>query len=384
VPRPRSSDRARDGGGDALAAVADLLADALDGSDAVVCLAGLRDGRIGYAGRAACEALGLEPSWLLGRRLPEVVDDATRAAVEAVLEDGVDVDHVHISLVGRGGAAVPLECRFVFDARRFVLLGDEPRIGHGGREDKLLELNDQLVVEAREGFRRAHRLEHVVHELENALEASAEKLRASFRRSIRARDEERRRVLRDLHDGAQQQLLAAALGLDLLADGLDEPTLRTRVLALKRQLDEGIASLRDIARGIYPAALSDHGIAEGIRAATFAAVPPVEVRVRGLRRYPAEVEGAVYFTCVEAIQNAVKHADAKRIVVELGERDDELLFAVRDDGRGFDPRRSGDGAGMRNVADRVRAAGGSLRVASSPGAGTTVSGSIPLSGLDLG
>ena len=146
---------------------------------------------------------------------------------------------------------------------------------------------------------------------------------------------------------------------------------------MRRQLDEALTSLRDIARGIYPAALADVGIIPGLRAATLHSVPAVDVRGELDRRYPAEIEGAVYFSCLEAIQNAVRYAGASRVLVDIHERDGSLVFSVIDDGRGFDPGRRRSGSGLQNVSDRVRATGGHLRISSAAGSGTTVSGSVP-------
>ena len=361
----------------ALDAVADLLGESVDACDMLVCIAGLRDGAVTYVSAPTADRLGSPPRELVGRPLAELVEPDAREDVAAILASGTDVDHAYVPLIDAGGRAVPVECRIAFKGRRFLLLGDARRAAYGGREGELLELNDELVVMAREGSRLARRLEGRVHELEAELEASADELHVSFRRSMRARDEERRRILRDLHDGAQQQLLAVGVGLDLAADSLDEPAIRARLVALRRQLDDALTVLRNTARGIYPAALAEHGMAEGIRAATLASVPPVALRAETLRRYPAEIEGAVYFSCIEAIQNAVKHAQAQQIVVELAEAEGELLFSVRDDGCGFDPRQSRPGAGLRNIADRVRAAGGHLRVSSALGGGTTLSGRVP-------
>lgn len=378
MPRTRSPAPGRNGRRARDAAV-DLLGEILDTSDAVVCIAGSRDGAVAYVSPPTADLLGLAPGEAAGRPLAELVEPEAWEDVAAILAAGADAANAYLSLLDADGRAVPVECRIVFKGRRFLLLGDARRAAYGGREGELLGLNDELVVQAREGSRLARRLTGRVRELESALEASADELRASFRRSIRIRDEDRMRVLRDLHDGAQQQLLAVGLGLDLAADSVDDPALRERLVALRGQLDDALTVLRDTVRGIYPAALADHGIAEGIRAATLASVPPVELRTEPLPRYPAEIEGAVYYSCVEAIQNAVKHAQASRILVVLAEEAGEIVFSVRDDGCGFDPRRRRSGAGLRNISDRVRAAGGHLRVSSSLGGGTTLSGRVPVS-----
>jgi len=202
-------------------------------------------------------------------------------------------------------------------------------------------------------------------------------LREAYRRDIRAREEERRHLVRDVHDGAQQQLLAIGVGLDLLSrDRSLAPAVRERLGELRLQLDEAVEMLRDLAHGIYPSALAEHGIEHGLRAATEHASPTVEVRSRGLGRYPAEIEGAVYFASLEAVQNATKHAQARQIAVDVAERTNELVFSVSDDGIGFDTRQT-PGEGLRSISDRMHAAGGELEIRSTPGYGTTVSGRIP-------
>ncbi len=212
------------------------------------------------------------------------------------------------------------------------------------------------------------------------LEARLEDLRASRQRVVAAQDEERRRLERNLHDGAQQNLVALKVNL-----GLAE-TLATRDPAKYKQLigqlrsdaDDALETLRDLARGIYPPLLADKGLLAALQSQARKASLPVEVSGSNLARYPQETEAAVYFCCLEALQNVQKYAGAKMIEVALSASDSQLRFAVRDDGTGFDVASARRGAGLTNMTDRIEALGGSLEVDSHPGEGTRISGSLPI------
>jgi signal transduction histidine kinase len=220
-------------------------------------------------------------------------------------------------------------------------------------------------------------------ELERRLDDISEHagaLRASRQRIVEAQDAERRRLERDIHDGAQQHLTALAVKMRLARKLAEHsPSRATELLHELRDMTEGaLVTLRELAHGIYPDVLTAHGVARALDA--HARVPGRTMRVEdgGIGRYIADVEAAAYFSCLEAMQNAVKHADASRIDVRLDERDGELRFVVRDDGTGFDPVAVGRGAGLQNIADRVSALGGGVEVESSPDTGTTVTGRIPV------
>jgi len=215
--------------------------------------------------------------------------------------------------------------------------------------------------------------------LTEELRASLEDLRASRQRLVAAQDQERRRIERNIHDGAQQQLVALAVKLRL-AQGLvgDPERERATLEQLQTEATDALENLRDLARGIYPPLLADQGLAAALSAQARKASFPVEVSSNGLGRYPQDVEAAVYFCCLEAIQNAAKYADARRLVIRLAGDDRHIEFGVADDGVGFDVASAAPGSGLTNMQDRISALGGRLTVSSEPSAGTTVSGSIPL------
>ena len=203
-------------------------------------------------------------------------------------------------------------------------------------------------------------------------------LRASQARALAAADAERRRIGRDLHDTAQQRLLALRVHLSLAGERL-QPGELPIVEQLERELDEALDELQSIARGIYPQVLAQHGLAAALRSAVQNAAIPISVSDEGLRRHSSAIELAVYFCCLEALQNAAKHAGpGASASVWLFDGDGELRFRVEDDGQGFEPERVGHGTGLTNLADRLSAVGGSIRIDSAAGRGTSVAGQIPV------
>ena len=216
--------------------------------------------------------------------------------------------------------------------------------------------------------------------LTEELRGRLEDLKAAQRRLVAAQDQERRRLERNIHDGAQQQLVALAVKLRLAEGLLDRDTDKVRELLgqLAAATGEALEDLRDLARGIYPPLLADQGLVAALEAQARKAPLPVEVRARDVARYPQEVEAAAYFSCLEALQNVAKYAEASHAVVTLADGDGGLRFDVTDDGSGFDPSHVGYGTGLQGIADRLGALGGTLSVKSSPRGGTTVSGAIPV------
>ena len=211
-----------------------------------------------------------------------------------------------------------------------------------------------------------------------------EEVRASRQRLVAAQDEERRRIERNLHDGAQQQLVALAvkLGLARTVNQQDHERANQMLDVLQSDAQGALENLRDLARGIHPPLLADKGLPAALAAQARKASLSVEVETDGLGRYAQEAEAAVYFCCLEAMQNVAKYAEASSVRVKLRIEDGELTFEVSDDGKGFDPERTPTGAGLQNMADRLAAQGGSLAVRSQPGRGTTVSGRLPVRAVE--
>ena len=202
-------------------------------------------------------------------------------------------------------------------------------------------------------------------------------LRTTIARLVAAGDSERRRVARDLHDCAQQRLLSLRIHLSLACDSLPRSEERSKIEALCDEVDQALAEVRDVTHGLYPAVLSRYGVAAALRSASSRAALPVRVEDLGIARHDEAIEHAVYFCCLEALQNAAKHGGRHpSAVVRLTEHDGQLCFEVIDDGVGFAPHAVSGGDGLANLADRMRAVGGTLTVESAPGRGARVRGLI--------
>jgi signal transduction histidine kinase len=208
-----------------------------------------------------------------------------------------------------------------------------------------------------------------------------EQLKVSRARVVSAGDAERRRIERDLHDGAQQQLVALSVSLRLAQELTDsDPAGAAAILGqLGTDVESALEGLRELAHGIYPPFLAERGLAEALPVVAARAPVPTRLAVAGIGRYPPQVEATVYFCCLEALQNAGKHAgDAASATIRVREGEGGLLFEVADDGVGFNPAAEAGGAGLTNMTDRLGALGGSLRIEASPGRGTRIVGAIPL------
>ncbi|SEF08705.1 sensor histidine kinase [Jiangella alba] len=225
--------------------------------------------------------------------------------------------------------------------------------------------------------------------LDSALQASLEELRrrnaelqASRARIVSAADASRRQIERNLHDGAQQRLVALAVKLGL-ARRLATGDAAALLEELRTDVQETLTELRELAHGIYPPLLREHGLGEALRNAAGRATIPVRVEADAVPRYAPEAEAAVYFCCLEALQNAGKHAgpDATVTVRVGAPADGGLEFEVADDGAGFDAAAAGESHGFVNMRDRLGAFGGELTVTSAPGAGTVVAGTLPVAAL---
>jgi signal transduction histidine kinase len=211
------------------------------------------------------------------------------------------------------------------------------------------------------------------------IEGTAAELRASRQRIVETQDAERRRIERDIHDGAQQHLVALAVKLRMARTYAErDPARAGPALTDVRELIEGaLDNLRALSRGIYPPVLAERGVVAALRAqAKEAAGMKTTVSARGVERLDPAIEAAIYFCCLEAVQNAAKHG-AGCATVRLEGAGSELRFTITDDGPGFDPETATRGSGMQNMEDRIAAVGGSFEIRSAPGAGSTVAGSVP-------
>ena len=216
--------------------------------------------------------------------------------------------------------------------------------------------------------------------LDAELRANMHELKASRARIVESADAARRRIERDLHDGAQQQLVALALALRLARARVDDDPEQAGELldAAMRDLDAALKELRELARGIHPAVLSDRGLGSALQALAGRIPIPVEIGATPEERLPEPVEAAAYFVVAEAITNVARYAGATHARVEVEREDDRVVVRVADDGvGGADPRK---GSGLSGLADRVAALDGRLEVVSPPGRGTTVEAVIPCNG----
>ncbi|MDZ5619401.1 histidine kinase [Nocardioides sp. HM23] len=236
-----------------------------------------------------------------------------------------------------------------------------------------------LAVQSRLVLRGA-RLRVELEQRAAELSTRAEELRASRQRLVDAQDNERRALERDVHDGAQQHLVALAVNLRL-AETLAARSPERAVPLLEAQeaaAADAVETVLQLSQGIYPPLLADGGLEPALRAASINSATPVDLTADGLGRYPPGVEAAAYFCCLEALQNAAKHARASTIRIELrGAPDGSLTFRVSDDGCGFDPDGIPAGSGLTNMRDRLDAVDGVLTLSSSSGSGTLIEGRIP-------
>jgi signal transduction histidine kinase len=259
-------------------------------------------------------------------------------------------------------------------------------VERAARADTFTDEDDRVLTElARQAGLAFHnsQLDSALQTTLDALRKQADELRESRARIVASGDAERRRVERDLHDGAQQHLVALAINLRLARDIVaEDPDGAGEMLGqLADDVQLTIKELRELAHGIYPPLLADNGLGDALRAAASRSPLTVLVTVADdIGRYPAEVEAAVYFSCLEALQNAAKHAQDATVELRLRTESGGLLFSVTDDGPGFDPAVARSGHGFVNMADRLGAIGGTVRWDSRPGHGAAISGSVPLAG----
>ena len=338
-------------------------------------------------------ALDVAEVWTgTGGRIERTVSDPERPTATVVLEPSEQ------QVVARAGISGPAWIK-VWLPKLLVAEDEQVRVAPITHSGELLGLivvrrhpdrgifdeeEERIVIElARQVGLALHnvRLDSALQASLDELRKQAEALQASRARIVAAADAERRRIERNLHDGAQQYLVALAVKVGLAKSMMaNDPAATTEILGeLSGDVQETLDELRRLAHGIYPPLLADRGLFEALRSAAERSPVQVSVEANGLSRYAQEVEAAVYFCCLEALQNIGKYAgEGVHATVKVWEQQGGLLFEVSDDGAGFDVRSGKVGAGFTNMSDRVGAIGGNLRVTSAVGQGTTIAGTIPL------
>jgi PAS domain S-box-containing protein len=318
------------------------------------------DTRIRLWNPAAERIFGWTREEMLGRGGLPMAPPAQRAEAEALFArvlGGEQLNDYQTERLRKDGALVP------------VSIAAAPVRDGAGR------VVGNLVAYTDISERAAHAAE--VHRLNDELRARLTELAASRARIVTAGDVERRRLERNLHDGAQQRLVSLALSLRLARAKLDaDPaTARTLLDGASDELALALDELRELARGLHPAVLTDHGLRAAVEMLAGRAPVPVEIAAIPPERLPAPVEAAAYYLISEALTNVAKYAQASTVNVRVVPSGDAVVVEVADDGvGGADP--SG-GSGLRGLADRVEALGGTLRIDSVPGAGTTLRATIP-------
>jgi signal transduction histidine kinase len=206
-----------------------------------------------------------------------------------------------------------------------------------------------------------------------------EELRESRRRIVSAQDDRPKKLERNIHDGAQQQLVALSVKARLArALTSKDPEKAAEMLEqIEAETQAALEDLRDLARGIYPPLLADRGLVEALGAQARKSPVPVTLEPDGLGRYSPDVEAGIYFSVLEALQNVAKYAEARSVRVSLSAERGDVRFEVVDDGRGFDAGETKLGSGLQGIVDRLSALGGEVTIASQPGNGTTISGRVP-------
>jgi len=262
-----------------------------------------------------------------------------------------------------------------------LLLLAAPAIGLGLRHEAIR----RRASADREMETLVERMEAVVvdnQRLATEARLATREIERSRARIAAGAERERRRIERDLHDGAQQRLVALRIELELAEEIVRQDPRRgvDRLKELELDVDEALEELRSLAHGVCPPTLADRGVVEAVQVVARRSPLPIDVEAHGVERYGPEVEGAVYFCVVEALQNVLKHADARRVEIRLDGGRRSLRFSVRDDGVNATDGTMAQGAGIANMGDRVAAVDGELVIRSRAGVGTTVSGRVPAGG----
>ncbi len=314
----------------------------------------------------ALERMALSPS-----------DGAPPAQLQELLADALQDDS--------------LELRFETDGEWRDAFGSPARPPDLARDRCVVEVGSAAIV-CDPGFRAHRRLIRAAatwvemsnerERLTRLLGDSLHEVAASRHRLATATASERRRIERDLHDGAQQRLVTLRVQIALVDEELKRDPVEgaRRLRELGPSVDAVIDDVRSLASGIYPPLLADAGLVEALRAVASRAVMPVTIEADRPQRYPLEIESAAYFCCLEALQNAAKHSGAPSVTIAISSDAELLRFTVRDAGRGFRRNGSNGGSGLTNMRDRLAAVGGRIEIEASPGAGTCVTGEVPVDG----
>ena len=241
--------------------------------------------------------------------------------------------------------------------------------------DAALDTDPELVAAAGQSLLLAIENGRLTAELQS----TSTELRAARARILTTGDDQRRKIERDLHDGAQQHLVALGIRVGMARE-LADPAVAQRLDDVNKELNEVIEELRNLAHGLYPPVLRDFGLRGALASAVRRSASPSTVEAAAIGRYSHQVEAAVYFCCLEGLQNVDKHAGlGATAVIRLWERDSRLYFEIVDDGGGYDVESAlRSGQGLANMSDRIAALGGTLVVESTPGRGTTLRANIPV------
>ena len=321
----------------------------------------------------------------MGRALADLLDRLAApdaADVEDVLADALHDPTLTVAYGTTGPArfvdadGAPVEVPPRDETRSAVVLR------RGGEDAAAVLFDSELAEQERyvQAAGEAALISMQKSRLESDRAISRLELAVSRRRVQEAAVEERRRIQRDLHDGAQQRLLATRSAVTrLLEDAGESPSRRDALFAIRQELAEALGEVRSLAEGVYPPLLVEYGLARALRGVSRGMSREIVISDESVGRFATPVEGAVYFTCLEALQNVAKHAgDGVAAKVRLWREEGSLRFEVADRGRGFRPSERGESKGLLNMHDRITALGGTLQVRSETGAGTSVRGSVPL------
>jgi signal transduction histidine kinase len=348
----------------------DLTGGALKAEQFVTATAGFLTPVAMLAGQARARSYASAAvGQLLSRRHVERV---TPPRVQGWLRDALGDPTLEVALWDR------VRLRFVDIDGQVAEIGRDPgrvvsTVVHEGRPVAAVEHAASLQESADIVERLA---ETALMLLENA--RLVDELQASRARIVASGDQERHRLERDLHDGAQQRLFLLQLKLRRLRDGLDDERLVAGIEEIEADAAMALEELRVLAHGIYPTVLVERGVPEALRAFAVHAPIPVEVIDHWMGRFSPTIEAAVYFLVLEAIQNAAKHAgEGARVTIDLDRDGDRVDLSISDDGAGFQPAARSDGMGLVTMRDRAGAVGGEIEIVSEPGAGVAVHVTIP-------